>query len=90
MKPAMRLMKKSIKLEMKTRFKKAKKYNYTKNYEKQPEEIPDLCKKKSLKPAWVIQDRFACTYEPDDTCCCRDETKQHCLKVEKGDCCILS
>ena len=73
-------MKKSIKLEMKTRFKKAKKYNYTKNYEKQPEEIPDLCMKKSLKPVCVIQDRFACTYEPDETC--RDEKKQHCHKVE--------
>ena len=61
--------------------KKAKKQNYTKDCKEQHEEIPDQCKKKSLKPVCVAQDRFACTYEPEETC--RDKKKQHCHKVEK-------
>ena len=61
--------------------KKAKKYNYTKDCEEQPEEIPDEGKKKSLKPLCVVQDIFACTYEHEETC--RDKKKQHCHKVGK-------
>ena len=46
---------------MKTRSKKAKKHNYTEDCKKQPREILDQCKKKSLKPACVMQDRLVCT-----------------------------
>ena len=66
---------------MKTRSKKAKKHNYTEDCKKQPREIRDQCKKKSLKPVCVMQDRLVCTYEPEATC--RDEDKQYCHKVEK-------
>ena len=38
---------------MKTRFKKAKKYSYTKDCKGQPREICDQCEKKSLKPVCV-------------------------------------
>ena len=67
---------------MKTRSKKAKKSNYTKDCEEQPKEIPDQCKKKSLKPVCVMQDSFVCTYEPEEIC--RDKEKQHCHKVGRA------
>ena len=66
---------------MKTRSKKVKKHNYTKDCKKQPREIRDHCKKKSLKPVCMMEDRFVCTYEPQETC--RDEEKQYCHKKEK-------
>ena len=66
---------------MKTRSKKAKKYNYTKDCKKQHREIRDQCKKKSLKPICMMQGRLVCTYEPEETC--RNEKKQHCHNVEK-------
>ena len=49
------------KLEMKTCPKKTKKYNHIKDCKEQPRMICDQCVKKSLKPVWMMQDRFACT-----------------------------
>ena len=55
------------KLEMKTCSKNAKKYNHIKDSKEQPRMICNQCVKKSLKPVWTMQDRFACTYEPEET-----------------------
>ena len=66
---------------MKTRPKKAKKYNYTKDCKEQPKEICDHCKK-FLMPVCVIQNRLVRTCEPEETC--RDKDKQYCHKVEKA------
>ena len=53
---------------MKTRPKKAKEYNCSKNCKEQPREIRDQCGKESIQPLCDTPERLACIYEPVEKC----------------------
>jgi len=68
-------------LEMKTRPKKAKKYQYKKECKEELREICDQVEKKAVREKCEDQERLSCNYVPVEQC--NTEDKQYCHKVEK-------
>jgi len=73
--------KKVCELEMKTRPKKAKKYQYKKECKEELREICDQVEKKAVREKCEDQERLSCKYVPVEQC--NTEDKQYCHKVEK-------